>query len=185
MSLLLNQDASYWLAKIIAAPNKAVYSRAELVSILASAVRMANTGLSGLSFALQNSAVVVFHQDEITRLIYPLTDRTSAFNNKYTILLQNSGSTITAPDLKEDVIELLVFVRATLDGLRQIEGSVGWFEKVFGDFGAAATDLAIMIYKALVGVAKAALAAISTATYIAIGLGSLYFYHTYIAPKRR
>lgn len=177
MSLLQNQDPRYWLAKIVAAPDKSAYPRKNLQKVVSTSLEASTAATKALSDALQDTAIVQGHQDEIDALLVPLTSRMSAYSQKYSVLQQSTQgqATVSAPDLKADTIELLTFSAATLDGVRDIQGSITWFERLFYSFVVNLTALCKAIYEALVGVFKTIIAALSTTGKALLGLTTLGF----------
>lgn len=169
MSLLFNKDPSYWLAKIIAAPDKTTYRSSDFRDIVFASTQVASAANIAAQQAYQDSAIVVFHQDELDAALQPMLDRVSAYNQKYSTLLQNlTADTVDAPDLKADGVELLTYVQASLVALQGIEDSVTWYEGLFGGLAEVTVTWATKLYAALAGAIAAALSTLSLAAKLAI-----------------
>lgn len=167
MGLLKNRDPYYWLSKLVEMdpPVDNRYAFQDFKNIVVATATLGQSGIAAASDA-NTFTTVLLHKDEWDTAVYPMLDRISAFNNKYTALLQTGGTPdpefVEAPDLKPDAVEVTTWVAATLAKLQLLLDNQTWYEKIFGTFTDALANWASLVYKAVAGIIAAALAGLGT-----------------------
>lgn len=181
LTLLRNQDPRYWLAKIVAEPDKQRFARDDFRRIVDAIAAMNIQALAALEGGFERVATP-WSDAKLTNIMTPLIARVDAFNRTYVPLLKQSNyeATIDAPYLKTDAIEMLTFAAATIDQVRNTMGNVTWLESLQNAAGNAAES----IYRALAGALKAALYGAGFLTIAAVAIGGMWAYSEFVRPRR-
>lgn len=145
MSLLKNNDPHYWLAEVVATPPQTVYSLSDFKQIVTAVITMDQVALSAGIDALSHAGVALFSQSDVDAALNPLIAVGDAFNQKYTVILQDAkqsgAAQVTAPDLRDDCIEMLTFVASALDQLTALAASTttwgDWLAGLAGDWASS------------------------------------------------
>lgn len=184
MSLLRNTDPRFWLAKIIAEPEPTggVYDSVRFRKAALAVVKMDQIATATLRIGLQDSRWP-WDSADLQNMMDPLVSRGDAFVRFYQPLIQRSlkEPMIQAPNFKADAIEMLTFAAATIDGVRNVIGSVSWLTELqdaAGNAGAAVFELLTNLIKTLVAGVKLITLAVGV-------VGGLWVYNEFIRPPQR